>query len=288
LLNAKDFQKKVTRQWSRRVLYNQDDMDLRLLAPFEDGTIVEGEMVEELTFVNLISGLELGIYLPSLSHLHESAKDPTLGQTYVEDNKEIRFRMQWGRHLKPWPNHLFDWNRTEEQRRRISVRYNTYTPYHPGYLTLKESMVEDSVETGIKYPEPEGTKRHRESESHTVAMVVTTLPPKWAGHYKERWAFDTGATAHITNNDRYMYSLRPTKQTITVADGTVYPVQSEGEVLLQSICGAILTLKGVLYIPTANYILRPALTVHIVLYAEHLYIQYKTFFAPNQYEGLYV
>jgi hypothetical protein len=89
-------------------------------------------------------------------------------------------------------------------------------------------MVEDSVETGKKSPEPNGTKRRRESESHTVAMVITTPPSKWAGHYKERWVFDTGAT----NNDRYMYNLRPKKQTITVADGTVYPVQSEGEVVL--------------------------------------------------------
>jgi hypothetical protein len=110
-------------------------------------------------------------------------------------------------------------------------------------------MVEDSVETGIKSPEQEGMKRCRDSESHT------TPPTKWAGHYKERWVFDTGATAHITNNDRYMYNLRPTKQTITVADSTVYPVQSKVEVVLRSICRAILTLKGVLYVPTAKNIL---------------------------------
>jgi hypothetical protein len=163
--------------------------------------------------------------------------------------------MNLSRHLKPWPNHLFDCNRTEEQRRRISVHYNLYTPYHQGYLTLKENMVEDSVETGIKSPEPKGTKHRRESESHTVAMVITTPPPKWTGHYKERWVFDTGATAHITNNNRYMYNLRPTKQTISVANSTVYPVQSEGEVVLRSICGAIPTLKGVLYVPTAKNLL---------------------------------
>jgi hypothetical protein len=98
-------------------------------------------------------------------------------------------------------------------------------------------------------------RRCRDSESHTVAMVITTPPPKWVGHYKERWVFDTGATAHITNNNRYMYNLRPTKQTTTVADCTVYPVQSEGEGVLRSICGAILTLKGVLYVPTAKNIL---------------------------------
>jgi hypothetical protein len=52
-----------------------------------------------------------------------------------------------------------------------------------------------------------------------------------------------------------MYNLRPNKQTITVADGTVDPVQSEGEVVLRSICGAILTLKGVLYVPTTKNII---------------------------------
>jgi hypothetical protein len=216
------------------------------LSPFDDGTIVEGEVVEELIFVNFITGPELGIQMPSLTYLHESAQEPTMGQTYVEENKEMRFRMNWGRHLTPWPNHLRDWNRTVEEQKRISVHYNNYSLYHPGYLTLKENMVEDSVETGIKSPTPEGMRRRRESETHTVAMVITTPPPKWAGHYKERWVFDTGATAHITNNDRYMYNLRPTKQTITVADGTVCPVKCKGEVVLRSICGAKLTLKGFL------------------------------------------
>jgi hypothetical protein len=80
----KGYESVVKKRFRKKPMYNQDDMDLRLLAPFDDGTIVEGEMVEELTFVNLITGPELGICLPSLSHLHESAKDPTLGQTYVE------------------------------------------------------------------------------------------------------------------------------------------------------------------------------------------------------------
>jgi hypothetical protein len=168
----------VKKRFRKKPMYNQDNMDLRLMAPFDDGTIVEGAMVEELTMGNFITGVE-------------SAKDPAMGQAYVERNEEMTFRKNWGRHLKPWPNHLFDWNRTEEQQRRISVHYNLYTPYHPGYLTLKENMVEDSVETGIKSPEPECTKRRRESESHTVAMVVTTPQPKWAGHYKERWVRTT-------------------------------------------------------------------------------------------------
>jgi hypothetical protein len=65
-----------------------------------------------------------------------------------------------------------------------------------------------------------------------VAMVIPTPPPKWVGHYKEQWVYDTDAMAHITNNNRYMYNICPMKRTITVADGTVYLVQSEGEVLL--------------------------------------------------------
>jgi hypothetical protein len=53
--------------------------------------------------------------------LHESAKDPTIGQTYVEENKEMRFRMNWGRRLML----LMHWNRTKEHQKRISVHYNT-------------------------------------------------------------------------------------------------------------------------------------------------------------------
>jgi hypothetical protein len=168
----------VKKRFRKKPMYTQDDMDLRFLALFDDGTIVEGQVVEELIFVNFITGPELGIRLPSLTHLHESAKELTMGQSYVERYKEMRFRMNWGRHLTPWPNHLNKWNRTEEHQKRISVHYYMYTQYHPGYLTLKENTVEDSVETGIKSPEPEGTKRRRESESHTVAMVITTPPPK--------------------------------------------------------------------------------------------------------------
>jgi hypothetical protein len=155
----------VKKMFRKKPMYTQDGMYLRLLAPFDDGTIVEGVDVEELIFFNFVTGPELGIQMPSLTHLHESAKEPTMGQTYVEENKEMRFRMNWGCHLTPWPNHLRDWNRT-------------------------------------------------------VAMVITTPPPKWSGHYKERWVFDTGATAHIMNNNRYMYNLCPMKQTITVANGT--------------------------------------------------------------------
>jgi hypothetical protein len=122
----------IKKSFRKKPMYSQDDMDLRLLAPFDDGTIVEGAMVEELTMGNFITGPELVICLPTLSHLHESIKDTTMGQTYVEENKEMRFRMNWGRRLIPWPTHLFEEDRTEEQRRRISVHYNLYTPSPQG------------------------------------------------------------------------------------------------------------------------------------------------------------
>jgi hypothetical protein len=109
----------------------------------------EGEMIEELIFVNFITRPELGIRMPSLTYLYESAKEPTAGQAYVEQYKEIRFRMNWGCHLTPWPGHLVSWNCTLDKQKRISVNYRTYTQYHPGYLTLKENMVEDSVETRV-------------------------------------------------------------------------------------------------------------------------------------------
>jgi hypothetical protein len=84
----------VKKRFRKKPMYDQDDMDLRLLAPFDDGTIVEAAMADELTMGNFITGSELGIYLPSLSHLHESANDPTLGQTYIERNDEMTFRMK--------------------------------------------------------------------------------------------------------------------------------------------------------------------------------------------------
>jgi hypothetical protein len=49
--------------------------------------------------------------------------------------------------------------------------------------------------------------------------------------------------------------LLPYVQMVNVVNGTVYPVQSKGEVVLWSICGAILTLNGVMYIPTAKNVL---------------------------------
>jgi hypothetical protein len=97
------------------------------------------------------------------------------------------------------------------------------------------------------YTSSSSTDCKEETEPH--------LPPRVTGHTHERWIFDTGAMTHVTNNNRYMYNTRPTDSVITVADGTEYAVQCEGELILKSICGAVLTLKSVLYVPEAKNVL---------------------------------
>jgi hypothetical protein len=128
----------VKKRFRKKPMYTQDDMDLRLLAPFDDGTIVGGEMVEELIIINFIIGLELGIRMPSLTYLHESAKEPTAGQAYVKRYTEMRLCMNWSRHLTPWPEHLFSWNQTLAEQKLISLHYNTYTQYHPLQKLLQQ------------------------------------------------------------------------------------------------------------------------------------------------------
>ena len=53
-----------------------------------------------------------------------------------------------------------------------------------------------------------------------IAVTTTTGPLKYTGHIHKHWIFDTGATTHVTNNDRYMFNIRALEHTITVADGT--------------------------------------------------------------------
>jgi hypothetical protein len=66
----------VKKRFRKKPMYTQADMDLRLLAPFEEGTIVEGEVVEELIFVNFITGPELGIQMPSLTTYMNWQRNP--------------------------------------------------------------------------------------------------------------------------------------------------------------------------------------------------------------------
>jgi hypothetical protein len=105
----------------------------------------------------------------------------------------------------------------------------------PWYLMQKEASIEENVETGIKSPGPETMRQCRELTTNLVSMS-TTMPTPKEGYYKEGWVFNAGATVQNTNNNWYMFNLRPTKQKITVVNGKVYPVQRKGEVVLQNIC----------------------------------------------------
>jgi hypothetical protein len=54
MLDAMDFPRGgynavVKKRFRKKPLYTQDGMDLQLLAPFDNGTILGGEMIEELT-----------------------------------------------------------------------------------------------------------------------------------------------------------------------------------------------------------------------------------------------
>jgi hypothetical protein len=95
-------------------MYIQDNMYLRLLEPFDNGSIVGGEMVEELIFVIFLSRPEIRICMPSNSYIHEPTKEPTAGQEYIKRFKEMSFRMNWGRYLRAWPEHLIPWNQSIE------------------------------------------------------------------------------------------------------------------------------------------------------------------------------
>jgi hypothetical protein len=59
-----------------------------------------------------------------------------------------------------------------------------------------------------------------------------------------------------------MYNTRPTDSVITVADVTEYSMQCGGEMRLKSICGAVLTLNSVIYVPEAKNVLSCSRLVH--------------------------
>jgi hypothetical protein len=52
-----------------------------------------------------------------------------------------------------------------------------------------------------------------------------------------------------------MSNNHPSNRVIIVADGTEYAIQGEGELVLKNICGAVLTLNSVLYVPEAKNVL---------------------------------
>jgi hypothetical protein len=69
----------VKKRVRKKPMYTQDNMDIQLLEPFDNSTIVGEEMVEELIIVNFITGSEVGICMPPNSYMHESAKGTIRG-----------------------------------------------------------------------------------------------------------------------------------------------------------------------------------------------------------------
>ena len=253
----------------RQEKYGIKDFDLQYLEPFENGTLQEGDhpIDTEINATLLIDGPRLGFTIYDDAHLHESAKDATEAQLLIGDTTgEL---MRYCRRLQPYlPMSL-------ELQRKLSTSFTTFTPQHPGYLTYKKygrlpnrkrevELAEEEVkkpETKKGPPKPnsfgmadsqDGNKKRR---TDLIAVTTSTGPFKYTGHTHEHWIFDTGATTHVTNNDRYMFNIHASERTITVADGTQYPVQSEGELAIKSICGAVLTLKAVCFVPEAKNVL---------------------------------
>jgi hypothetical protein len=65
---------------------------------------------------------------------------------------------------------------------------------------------------------------------------------------KERWLADTGATTHITMNDKYMTDIETVKVTVIVGDGKEVLCTKRGNIIVSNGESSML-LQGVLYTP---------------------------------------
>jgi hypothetical protein len=90
-------------------------------------------------------------------------------------------------------------------------------------------------------------------ESETKTSRSSSQNGKYRGDTKhnssELWLFYTGAFVHVTLSDKFLFSPQFKQVTVRVAEGTVVESHKQGDILLQSNCGAQLRLKGVLVIP---------------------------------------
>jgi hypothetical protein len=68
----------IKKKFRKKPMYNQEDLEIQLLEPFNYGTIVKEEMTEKLIFVNFISGPEVGICMPPNTYIHEVEKEATM------------------------------------------------------------------------------------------------------------------------------------------------------------------------------------------------------------------
>jgi hypothetical protein len=91
-------------------------------------------------------------------------------------------------------------------------------------------------------------------ESETTTSRSSSTNGKYGGGTKhnssELWLFDTGASVHVTPSDKFLFNPQFKRVTVRVAEGTVVQSPKQGDLLLQSNCGAQLRLTGVLVIPS--------------------------------------
>jgi hypothetical protein len=176
-----------------------------------------------------INGPELKFELEEDAHVHESLKYMTEGQM----------------HCRIYLKELMQYNKwtplSHEDKMKISMHFNVVNPRHPGYLARifsKRGYITTSTLSD------DTMDQKKKATKYLVAITTTKQDkPMNTRHNYERCIFDTGATMNLTNNDRYLFNKRTPNNVIVTAAGIEYPVLSEGELILKSICGAVLSLQ---------------------------------------------
>ena len=191
--------------------YGIKDFNLQYLEPYENGTLQEGNhpIDTEINVTLLIDGPRLGFTIYDEAHLHELAKDATDAQSLIGDTTgEL---MRYCCRLQPYlPMSL-------ELQQKLSTRFTTFTPQHPGYLTYKkygrlpnrkhkvelseEEVKKPEVKKGPPKPNSFGMANSKDGNKKRridlIAVTTTTSPFKHTGYTHEHWIFDTGATTHV-------------------------------------------------------------------------------------------
>jgi hypothetical protein len=54
----------IKKRFIKKHMYKQEDIKIQLLEPFDNGTIIDKEMSEELILANYITRPEVGIWMP--------------------------------------------------------------------------------------------------------------------------------------------------------------------------------------------------------------------------------
>jgi hypothetical protein len=79
-------------------------------------------------------------------------------------------------------------------------------------------------------------------ESETITSRNSSTNGKYGGGTKHNasklWLFDTAASVHVTPSDKFLFNPQFKRATARVAEGTVEESLKQGDLLLQSSCGA--------------------------------------------------